>query len=183
MNVATRTRPFRFACTAGGHTTGDLTVCDWWSDRPRRRSYYDPTVYDRCHLHHVLELNVEGEWKPLGEAWTPGLTDDVEIDGRRLSAYRFHGPTYTIGKGYRVCRTHLTDKPVGWVVRRTVVDGVELRDPDGYSWRGYDVAAFTATRRESYETAARHAKPFRTDRNNWAVIDELHRCGHRHTQP
>ncbi len=193
--TARRERAFRFDCAgpaplgcpgpSGPHHTGEATPWGTWfeAEPPHIRGQVG-RVRGLCMAPHRTMLRVGEQWLPLLYAASPGLTDDVEIGGLLLSAYRRPNGT---GPGWLTGRCidafcHAPDKQRstvrGFAVRRTVEDGVQLWH--GFAYHGpcgYDVAAFG--RPSQRRNAEQAAEPLRLDRNNWAVVDELYACGHR----
>jgi hypothetical protein len=194
MDTGTPVRAFRFECVdpadggrtpPGVHHTGDFSLAGWWAEMERpviTGMAWQNRVLDSCMAQHRLMLRVGGVWVPMADASSPGLAEDIEIGGRRLSTFEVPNSP---GLRWLTGRCHhawcYADLPVraavlGYVVRRTVEDGVELRPSLGHHW-GYDVAVFG--RPGDLRRAMAAAEPLQVDRNNWAVVDEMFACGHR----
>lgn len=161
----------RFACKVAVHPpTSDFSVFGWWRgpERPGQRT-------EACLEMHDLQLNQFGTWRPMREVATPGLCPDLVNfgGGRLLGDFQPMHPAFA----HFGCKAD--DRTVvGYVVRRTVVCGVELRHSTldgGWTRRlGFDV--FDTCYLREAESAL---KPLAIDRNKWAVIDRLYGCGHR----
>lgn len=169
-------RPFRFECDIDVHTTGDLTVCQAWVSRMNWRAERVTT----CGRLHCTTLQVGNQWLPLIDAATPGHAVNVQVAGRRLTDYR---PLAFLPDGCPAS-AHADDQIVGWVVRRTVIDGV-LLNHHTLTGRlcpvGFD-AAVRPGGLYMYRHVRKEFDHLMVDRNNWARIDRLFACGHR-TEP